>query len=217
MAGMHQHGPTQARFFERLNSGALETDAVISFQHRLLVPTIAACDAAVPLAYSGRNMCNFVTTRFAGMSRPAECIQRPKKERAHEIRLESARLSPLHFFFHSEDALRAHGFLSQGVPVEQRLQMVTVQCLVDFLCKAGPHLGLITVADGLDEQILEARFLEDFTQYVEDAAFQSLAFNFYFLEQPMIDIAFTSFFGYKVPQMADLSLADAVDASEPLL
>ena len=74
MAGMHQHGATEARFFKRLNSSALETDAVVAFQHRLLLPAIAACDAVVPLAYSDRNMSDLVTPRFTGMSHPAERI-----------------------------------------------------------------------------------------------------------------------------------------------
>src|SRR5712692_838907 len=162
MAGMHQHGATEARFFERLNSGALETDAVVAFQHRLLFPPIASCDAAVSLTYSDRNMRDLVTARFAGMRRPAECIQRPEKERAHEIRLESPRLGLLHLLLHGEKALRAHCFLREGVAVEQGFQMLAVQGLVDFLHQAGANLRLVTVANGLYEQVLEARLLEDF-------------------------------------------------------
>src|SRR5260370_29998045 len=110
---MRLHWATEPRFFGRLYSGALETDAVVAFQDRLLLPTIAACDAAVPFAYNDRNMRDLVTTRFAGMSCPAECIKRFQKERAHEIWLKSPRLGFLHLFLPAENAVPAHGFLRE--------------------------------------------------------------------------------------------------------
>ena len=41
--------------------------------------------------------------------------------------------------------------------------MVVVECLVDFPRQTRPHIGTIAVPNRLHEQVLEARFLEDFT------------------------------------------------------
>ena len=66
------------------------------------------------------------------------------------------------------------------------------------------------------QQVLEARLLEDFAEDVEDAALEGLALDFQLLEQAVIDIALAGFLGDKVPEVADLGLADAVDAAEAL-
>src|SRR5690606_24106126 len=73
------------------------------------------------------------------------------------------------------------------------------------------------VADGLDQQILEAPLLKDFTEDVEYAAAESLAFDFQFVEQALEYVAFTGFRGHHVPQVADFGLTDAVDTAEALL
>ena len=66
-------------------------------------------------------------------------------------------------------------------------------------------LGLVAVADRLHQQILEAGFLEDLAQDVEDAALERLALDFQLLQQPMVNVAFAGLLGDEVPQMADLA------------
>ena len=49
--------------------------------------------------------------------------------------------------------------------------MLAVQRLVNFLCQPGANLRFVAIANGLYEQVLETRLLEDFAQDVEHAAF----------------------------------------------
>ena len=96
------------------------------------------------------------------------------------------------------------------------LEVLAVEGVVDALAEPGADLGLVAVADGLEEQVLEARLLEDLAEDVEDAAFEGLALDFELFEQAVIDIALAGFLGDEVPEVADLLLADAVDAAEAL-
>ena len=54
-------------------------------------------------------------------------------------------------------------------------------------------------------------------EHVEDLTAQGLALLVKFLQQPVIDLAFAGLLGDEIPEMANLGLADAVDAAEPLL
>jgi hypothetical protein len=86
------------------------------------------------------------------------------------------------------------------------------------LCDAvGANLGIVAVADGLDQQVLEAAVFEHLAQDVEDAAAQRLALDFELLEQALEHVALAGLGRDHVPQVADLGLADAVDAAEALL
>ena len=73
-----------------------------------------------------------------------------------------------------------------------------------LLAEPGADLRLVAVADGLKQQVLEARVLEDLAEDVEDAALERLALDFELFEQPVIDIAFAGFLGDEVPEVADL-------------
>ncbi len=59
-------------------------------------------------------------------------------------------------------------------------------------------------------------FLEDLAQDVEDAAIEGFVDRFQLGEQAVINLALAGFLGDEVPEMADLLLADAVDAAEAL-
>ena len=84
--------------------------------------------------------------------------------------------------------------------------------------QAGAHLGLIAVADRLDQQLAQRPALElKLAEHVEDLAAERLARLLQLFQQPAIDVAFARLLGDQVPQVADLGLADAVDAAEPLL
>ena len=84
--------------------------------------------------------------------------------------------------------------------------------------QAGAHLGLVAVADGLDQQFAQRTPLElELAEHVEDLAAERLARLFELLQQPAIDVAFAGLVRHQVPEVADLGLADAVDAAEALL
>jgi hypothetical protein len=92
-----------------------------------------------------------------------------------------------------------------------------VERAFDLAMQAGANLGVFAVADGFDQQVFEALVLEDFAEDVEDATAQRLALDFQLLEQALEDVALAGLGGDHVPQVADLGLADAVDAAEALL
>ena len=54
-------------------------------------------------------------------------------------------------------------------------------------------------------------------EHVEDLAAERLALALELLEQALVDLALAGVLGDEVPEVADLGLADAVDAAEPLL
>ena len=81
-----------------------------------------------------------------------------------------------------------------------------------------PHLGLVAVADRLDQQLAQRPALElELAEHVEDLAAERLPRLLELLQQPAVDVALARLLGDEVPQVADLGLADAVDAAEALL
>ena len=170
VAGVHQHGAGKARLVERLEGIACEGDAVVTLQDRLLLAAVAAREPAVAFADRGGNVGDLESPGFATVDRAAELVECLQEERPHEERLKAAGFGPLHLFLHRVEPIRRHRFLRQGVAVEQRLQVVVVEGVVDLLRQAGTHFGLVAVADGLHEQVLEAHAFEHFAEDVEDAA-----------------------------------------------
>ena len=94
--------------------------------------------------------------------------------------------------------------------------MVDVEGGVDAVIEAIANLGLVVVADGIEEEVLEALSLEDLAENIEHAALERLVDGFEFLEQAVVHFTLAGFIGHEIPEMADLLLADAVDAPEAL-
>ena len=95
--------------------------------------------------------------------------------------------------------------------------MVVIECLVDLTREPRAHFGLVAVANRLNEQVLQTSVFEDFAKDIEHTALECFTFDFQFLEEPMVDVAFACFFCDKVPQMADFDLSDTVNTTESLL
>ena len=57
----------------------------------------------------------------------------------------------------------------------------------------------------------------ELAEHVEDLAAEGLAGLLQLLQQRAVDVALAGLLGHQVPQVADLGLADAVDAAEALL
>ena len=68
------------------------------------------------------------------------------------------------------------------------------------------------------KQIAQRSALElELAEHVEDLAAQRLARLLKLLKQRAVNVAFSGLLGHQVPEVADLGLADAVDAAETLL
>jgi hypothetical protein len=170
------------------------------------------------LADGGRDVGDLVAARPRGLwTEPPSCSNALRKKGPHEVRLQPARLGLLHLLLDLEQPIRAHRLLGQRVAVEQALQVVVVEGVVDPRREPGADLRLVAVADGLDQQLLEALLLEDVAEDVEYPALQRLALDPKLFEQTVEDGALSGLLGDQAPEVADLGLVDPMDTAEPLL
>jgi len=92
-----------------------------------------------------------------------------------------------------------------------------IEGLGDDLGESGAHLGPLAVADGFDEKVTQWPAVElHVAEDVEDLAAERLARLIELLQEYPIDVPLARLLGDKVPQVADLGLADPVDAPEAL-
>ena len=89
--------------------------------------------------------------------------------------------------------------------------------VVDHLQEARLDLGLLAVADRLDQEVAQRLLLEQLAEDVVDPAAERLARRLELLQEAGVDRALAGLVGDQVPEVADLGLADAVDAAEALL
>ena len=112
---------------------------------------------------------------------------------------------------------RVHGVVGKRTFFEQILEPTTVERVLQHRRQAGTHLGLIAVADRLDQKIAQRFALElELAEHIEHLAAEGLTGLLQLIQQLAINVAFAGLFGHQVPKMAHLSLADAVDAAETL-
>ena len=80
-------------------------------------------------------------------------------------------------------------------------------------------LGLVAIADGLDKQVTQRPLLEGVgvAEHVEQVAVVGDRHLVDLRQQPGEHVSLAGVAGDHVPQVADLALADAVDAAEALL
>src|SRR3546814_7347938 len=95
--------------------------------------------------------------------------------------------------------------------------MLLVDGPVDLPEETRPHLLLLTVLDGLEQEVPQGCALEELAQHVIDAPAERRPRGFQLLQQASINLALAGVGGDQVPEMADLGLANAVDTAEPLL
>ena len=101
---------------------------------------------------------------------------------------------------------------------DQFAKVLAVERLVDNLEKAGLHFGIVAVADGVEQQVAERPVLKgELAEDVEDLPAEGTSFFVELLQQTQVDFAFARILGHEIPEVADLGLADAVDATEALL
>ena len=197
----------------RRDQRLLEGDALVARQHRL-----ADADQAVAVAHRRRDVGDLVAARLALLGRAAQALERLEEEGLDVVRLQAARLGPLHVLADAVDPAGVHRVVGERPLFEQVLELAAVERVLDDRRQPGAHLGLVAVADGLDQQVAQRPALElELAEHVEDLAAQRLARLLELLQQLAVDVAFARLLGDQVPEVADLGLADAVDAAEPLL
>ena len=147
----------------------------------------------------------------------AQRLERFEEKGLDEVRLQAVRLRALHFLADGHDAVDVHGVLGQRPFLEQGAQFASIQRAIHHLIEPRPRFGQVAVADGLDEQIAQAALVEGhLAEDVEHLAAQGAAFLLQLFKQALVDRALARLAGDEVPQMADLRLADAVDAAKAL-
>ena len=82
---------------------------------------------------------------------------------------------------------------------------------------AGTGFGLLAVADSVNQQVFERDVVKGFAQHVEHAPTQGLVLYSELVQQRLEHFAFPRLGCHQVPQVAHLTLANAVDAAKALL
>ncbi len=201
------------RFAGEADQLLLEGDPLVALEHRK-----PAADLAVTAANQGRDMLDLVAFRLALVDRAPETAERFQEERRDEMRLEPPRFSPFHVLPDLADVGDVHGIVAQRPPFEELADMLPIEGVVHLLEQPGLDLGLVAVSDRLQQQLAQRPVLEpQGAEDVEDLSPQGLALLRDLFEQPLIDFAFARVLGDEVPEVADLGLADAMDAAEALL
>lgn len=130
--------------------------------------------------------------------------------------LEAAGVGSFHLVADSLDVRHGHHVGHQR-SLRHHLLEGGADGVVDHQLEPLLYLRLLTVADGVDEELPQALAAKRLAEHVEDLVAKSFALLLELLEQPLEHFAFAGVLGHEVPQVAHLGLADAVHAAEPLL
>ena len=162
-------------------------------------------------------MGDLVATRLTLFDGAALALEGIEEKRLDVVRLKSARFGPFHFFADAVYTSCVHGIVGQCPFFDQILQLAWIESICDHLCQPGSHLGPLPIADRLNQEITQGLAFElELAQDIKHLASERMPGLFEFIQQRTIDIALSGFFCNKVPEVADLCLADTVDAPEAL-
>ena len=208
VSGTYKRGERGALHAHEL---ALEGDAFVGLHDGSADP-----DVAVTIADSDRDVADLEAASLARRQAPTEPAEGLFEERLDEVRLELAGLHALHLQADLLDVSEGHHVLMQRLRLEHVPEPLPDRG-IDYLKEPGLDLGLIAVADGLNEQVLQTGVAEHLSEHVVDPAVERLALVFELFQQSPVDVAFTSLGRHEVPHVADLGLANTVHAAEALL
>ena len=198
----------------RRDQRLLEGDALVARQHRL-----ADADQAVAVADRRRDVGDLVAARLAllGRCRPGAGRLRGRTTRCSAAGGGGPRRAPCPRGC-GATRLASIASCASARSSSRSWSWPRSSAWSTTVGEAGAHLGLVAVADRLDQQVAQRPALElELAEHVEDLAAERLARLLQLLQQRAIDIALARLVGDQVPQVADLGLADAVDAAEALL
>jgi hypothetical protein len=178
----------------------------------------AEADEPVATPDGGGDVGEFVAAGFAFAGGAAEALEGLEEEGLDVVGLELAGFGAFHVVADARDVAGVHGVDREDAVLDEVLEVRSVDGVVDGALEAGADVGAVAVADGFDEQVAQRLAVElELAEDVEDLPAEGVAGGFELLEQAVVDVAFAGLVGDEVPEVADLGLADAVDAAEALL
>ena len=154
---------------------------------------------------------------LAAVDAPAQVLEGLAEEALDVVGLEALGVRPLHLLADRLDPAEREGLLGQRAALEQVQEVGVAGRVVDHLQEARLDLGLLAVADRLDQQVAQRLLLEQLAEDAVDPAAKRRARRFELLQEAGVDGALAGLVRDQVPEVADLGLADAVDAAEALL
>ena len=189
----------------------LEADAFVTFEYRFDAtdPQIASPERAGHAGY-------LVASDFAPVDGSAQVPERPEEEALDVMRLQAAGFRALHLFADVAHLGRAQVVAHERPVFQQGQEAIAIDRTVHALEETGLDLRPFAVANGVHEQVAHLGPLEEAPEYVVDPSAEGLAGGLQLLEQPAVDLPFAGVLRDEIPEMADLGLADAMDAPEPL-
>src|SRR5690606_8808620 len=188
-------------------------DPLVALEDRLADP-----DHPVAVPDQGGDVPDLVAPRLALAHRPPEPLKGLEEERLDVMRLQPPRLGALHLLPDPLDPGDVHGLRYVGAVLEEFLELLPVDRGLDGAVEPGADLGEFAVADRLDQEVAERLPLElQLPEDIEDLPAEGAPGLLELLEEPEVDITLPRLLGDEVPEVADLRLADTVDAAEALL
>jgi hypothetical protein len=189
----------------------LEGDALVARQHGL-----ARADQAVAVAHGSGHMGDLIAARLACLAESAQTLESLVEERLDVVRLEAPGIGALHLLTDALHAAHVHGVMRQSALFEQILEVARSSAW----SRTGSRrraLRAFAIADRLDQRSRSGLPRTGACRARRTPGRPGPARLLELLQQPAIDVALARLLGHQVPQVADLGLADAVDAAEALL
>ena len=133
------------------------------------------------------------------------------------MRLEPTEIRLLHLATKFADPGGVDGVVGEDPFLGDLPKPIDVERLLDLGNEERRRHRGIVVADRPEQKILERDVLEHATEDVEDLATEGGASDLQLRQQSLVDVTLAGVASQQVPEVTDLLLADAVDATEPLL
>jgi hypothetical protein len=163
-----------------------------------------------------RNVGDLVSLGLPLVDRAAEQLEGFQEERGDEVRLQPPGVGPLHVLPNGTDAGGVHRVVARARPsISSR--RCSGQSALSTTWSAWPDLRPVAVADGLHEQFPQRAVLEGQPPRTSKTWPPSALRSSSSFSSSRVHLALAGLLGDEVPQVADLGLADAVDAPEALL
>jgi hypothetical protein len=127
-----------------------ERYALVSREH-----WIPSANLTITVSHRRGYMRDFESPRLALSKRAAKSLKSLEEERFDIVRLQSARVSAFHLLAYACHAARIHRIVCKRSILDQVLQVWTIHAMFDGTCEARANLGLVTIADGFNQEFAE--------------------------------------------------------------